>query len=163
MTRPTPWASDASSVSPDPPGARAQTPPRPIPSASGVSSVLPDPSKARAPDAAPPDQDKTADERHPYPRCDRRNDSHIAAGHGGDYSNHPGHCSPTSFTMQPYLFHCGVLPHSERGMGEINQCHYLLSPPTVNRTGSSVADPTPTTPTGLGNPPHEQPCCQAMP
>ena len=59
--------------------------------------------------------------------------------------------------------HCGVLPHSERGMGEINQCHYLLSPFTVNRTGSSVADPTPTTPTGLGNPPQEQPCCQAIP
>ena len=36
----------------------------------------------------------------------------------------------------------------------------MLSSPTVNRTGSSVIDSTPTTPTGLGNPPQEQPCCQ---
>jgi len=28
------------------------------------------------------------------------------------------------------------------------------------RTDCSMTDPTPTTPTGLGNPRQEQPCCQ---
>ena len=46
---PDPLVSGASSVSPDPPRARTQTPPRPTPLASGVSSVSPDPSRARAP------------------------------------------------------------------------------------------------------------------
>jgi len=63
--------------------------------------------------------------------------------------------------MQPYLFYFGVLPHSKREMGKVSQHHYLLSSPTVNRTSSSVIDPTPTTPTGLGNPTQEQPCCQS--
>jgi hypothetical protein len=171
LARP-PRGSDADIASPDPlglgrkvrlarpPEAQTQTPPRSIPSASGISYGSSDPSRARAPNAAPPDQDKASDSRRPYPRRDRHSDSHITAGHGGDYSNHPGHCSLTSFTMQPYLFYCGVLPHSKRGMEEINQCHYLLSSPTVNRTGNRVTDPTPTTPTGLGNPPQEQPYCQ---
>jgi len=119
--------------------------------------VSPDPSRARAPTPLRPIRARLPNARRPYPR---RSDSHIAAGHGGDYSNHPGHCSLTSSTIQPYLFHCGVLPHSKRGMGEINQRHYLLSSSTVNRTSSSITDPTPTTSTELGNPPQEQPCYQ---
>ena len=109
--------------------------------------------------ARSPSQYKASDARRPYPRRNRRSDSHIAAGHGGDYSNHPGHCSPTSFTMQPYLFYYGVPPHSKRGIGEVNQHHYLLSFPTVNMTDCVITGPTPMTPIGLGNPPpQEQPC-----
>jgi len=185
ITRPTPWASDADTdssdplglgrkfrlarpprgsdadtVSPDPPEARTQTLPRPTPSASGASSVSPDPSRARASNDASRDQGKASDARRPYPRRDRRSNFRITVGHGGDYSNHPGHYGLTSFTMQPYLFHYGVLPHSKRGMGKVNQRHCLLSSPTFNRTISSITDPTPMTPKGLGNPLQEQPCCQ---
>jgi len=60
----------------------------------------------------------------------------------------------------PYLFHCGVLPHSRKGMGEVNQHHYMRSFPTIDGMFSSAGNPTPTTPTGLGNPLQEQPCCQ---
>jgi len=110
------------------------------PLASGASSASPDPSRVRAPTPLRPSpQNKASSTRHPYPRRDRRSNSHIAAGHGGDYSNHPGHCSLTSCTMLPYLFHCGVLPHSERGMGEINQRHYWLSSPTI--TGQAAVSP----------------------
>ena len=59
--------------------------------------------------------------------------------------------------------HCGVLPHSRKGMGEVNQHHYLRSFPTVDRMCSSADDPTPATPTGLGNPLQEQPYCQPSP
>ena len=45
-------------------------------------------------------------------------------------------------------------------MGEVNQHHYLRSFPTIDRMCSSAGDPTPATPTGLGNPLQEQPCCQ---
>ena len=184
-TRPTPWASDADTVSSDPlglgrkfrlarpPEARTQIPSRPTPQrlgrrhclarplpASGASSVSPDPSRARASNDACPDQGKASDARRPYSRRDRRSNFRITAGHGGNYSNHPGHCGLTSFTMQPYLFYCGVLPHSKRGMGKVNQRHCLLSSPTFNRTISSITDPTPMTPTGLGNPLQEKPCCQ---
>jgi len=41
--------------------------------------------------------------------------------------------------MLPYLFHCGAPPHSKRGMGEINQCHYWLSSPTI--TGQTAVSP----------------------
>jgi len=82
------------------------------------------------------------------------------AGQGANCSNHPGHCGLTSVTIHPYPFHCSALPHSRKGMGEVNQLHYLRSFPTVNRTSSSIIDPTPTTPTGLGNPPQEQSCRQ---
>jgi len=128
------------------------------PLASGASSASPDPSRARVPMLPRPGphlRSKASNARRPYPRCDGRSDSHTTAGHGGDYSNHSGHCGLTSFTMQPYLFHCGVPPHSERGMGGINQRHYWLSSPTVTRTSCSITDPTPTTSTGLGDPPQE--------
>ena len=46
---PNPLASGASSVSPGPPGARTQTPPRPTPLASGASSISLEPSRAWAP------------------------------------------------------------------------------------------------------------------
>ena len=42
-------------------------------------------------------------------------------------------------------------------MREVNQHHYLLSSPTIDRMISSTAEPTPMTPTGLGNPPQKQP------
>jgi len=42
-------------------------------------------------------------------------------------------------------------------MGEVNQHHYLMSFPTVDAMFSSTGDPTPMTPTGLGNPPQRQP------
>jgi len=45
-------------------------------------------------------------------------------------------------------------------MGEVNQHYYLLSSPTVDKMISSTVDPTPMTPTGLGNPPQKQPYCQ---
>ena len=48
-------------------------------------------------------------------------------------------------TVRPYPFHCGVPPHSEKGMGEVNQHHYLLSSPTIDRMISSTTDPTPMT------------------
>ena len=124
------------------------------PLASGASSASSDPSRARAPTLLRPNpQNKASSTRRPYPRRDGRSDSHIAAGHGGDYSNHHGHCSLTSLTMLPYLFHCGVPTHSERGMGEINQRHYWLSSPTV--TGQAAVSPIrpPMTSTGLGDPP----------
>jgi hypothetical protein len=63
-------------------------------------------------------------------------------------------------TVRPYPFHCGVPPHSEKRMGEVNQHHYLLSSPTIDRMISSTTDPTPMTPTGLGNPLQKQPCWQ---
>jgi len=31
--------------------------------------------------------------------------------------------STTPVTMEPYLFHCGALPNSKRGMGKVNPCH----------------------------------------
>jgi len=100
--RPTPLASGASSVSLDPSRARATTPPRPTPLGLGREFRLARPllgSGANAASLDPPSQSKASDTRRPYPRHDRRSYSHIAAGHGGDYSNHPGHCSLTSFTM----------------------------------------------------------------
>ena len=65
--------------------------------------------------------------------------------------------------MHPYLSHCGLLPHSRKGMGEVSQHHYLRSFPTIDRMCSSAGDPTLTTPTGLGNPLQEQPYCQPSP
>jgi len=29
----------------------------------------------------------------------------------------------TPVTVEPYLFHCGALPYSKRGTGEVNPCH----------------------------------------
>jgi hypothetical protein len=98
-------ASDASSDSPDPSGSRTQVPSRPIPSGLRRRTPL-------------HQVNKTSTIRRPYPRSDKRDDSHTAAGQGADCSNHPGHCGLTSFTMQSYLFHCGVLPHSKKGAGE---------------------------------------------
>ena len=91
------------------------------PQGSGVSSVSPDPLEARAQNTASPDslglgrklrharsppglgrqidQGKASDARRPYPRRDRRSNFCVTAGHGGDYSNHPGHCGLTSFTV----------------------------------------------------------------
>ena len=83
-----------------------------------------------------------------------------AAGQGADCSNHPGHCGLTSVTIHPYPSHCSTLPHSRKGMGEVNQHHNLRSFPTVDRIRSSTGDPTPATPTGFGNPLQGQPCCQ---
>ena len=134
----TPWASDASSVSPDPSRARAPTSLRPIP-------------------------------RHGTRLPMHDTHTHDVTGAVTSISwqgmvvtipTTPASVALPLFTMQPHLFYCDVPPHSKRGMGEINQRHYLLSSPTVNRTSNSITDPTPTTPTGLGNPPQEQPCCQ---
>ena len=127
--RPTPLASDASSASLDPSGPQTRVPSRPTPLGLGRQRRF----------ARSPSQYKASDARRPYPRCDRRSDSHITAGRGGDYSNHPGHCSLTSFTMQPYLFYCGVLPHSERGMGEINQRTICCLLPLL--TGQAAVSP----------------------
>jgi len=146
-SRPTPWGSDADTASPDPLGL-------------GRKFRFARPLQGSGANAALPNQSKASSSRRPYPRSDRRSDTHIVAGHDGNYSNHPEHCNLTSFTVRPYLFYCGIPPHSKRGMGEVNQRHYLLSSLTVNMTGCSIADPTPTTPTGLGNPPQEQPYCQ---
>ena len=110
-------ASDASSDSPDPSGPRTQVPTRPTPQglgrkfrlarslrASDASSVSPDLSGLGR--RIPIHQDsKTLTTRRPYPRRDKRDDSHTAAGQGGNCSNHPGHCSLTSF-------HCVPLPLS---------------------------------------------------
>ena len=48
-------------------------------------------------------------------------------------------------------------------MGEVNQYHYLRSLPTIDSMCSSAGDPTPATPTGLGNTLHEQPYCRPSP
>ena len=61
-------------------------------------------------------------------------------------------CNLTSFTVVYYLT-------VKEEWGRLTSVT-LLSSPTVNRTSSSITDPTPTTPTGLGNPPQKQPCCQ---
>jgi len=61
------------------------------------------------------------------------------------------------FTVCPYLFHYGVLPHSRKGMGEVNQHHYLRSFPTIDGMISSTGDPTPMTSTELGKPPQKWP------
>jgi len=31
--------------------------------------------------------------------------------------------STTLVTVEPYLFHCGALPYSKRGLGKVNPCH----------------------------------------
>ena len=99
LTRPTPQglgrkfrlarphrASDASSDSPDPSGSRTSVPTRPTPS--GIGRRI------------PIHQDNEISTiRRPYPRSDKRDDSHTVAGQGADCSNHPGHCSLTSFTV----------------------------------------------------------------
>jgi hypothetical protein len=85
LARP-PRASDASSDSPNPSGSRTQVPSRPTPSRLGRRTPLHLGSK-------------TSTTRRPYPRRDRRDDSHTAAGQGVDCSNHPGHCSLTSFAV----------------------------------------------------------------
>jgi len=48
-------------------------------------------------------------------------------------------------------------------MGEVNQHHYLRSLPTIDSMCSSAGDPTPATPTGLGNTLQEQPYCRPSP
>ena len=48
-------------------------------------------------------------------------------------------------------------------MGEVNQHHYLRSLPTIDSMCSSAGDPTPVTPTGLGNTLQEQPYCRPSP
>ena len=105
--RPTPLASGASSASSDPCEPWTRAPPRPTPLGLGREFRLARPllgSGANAASLDPPSQSKASDTRRPYPRHDRRSDSHIAAGHGGDYSNHPGHCSLTSSTVTLPLF-----------------------------------------------------------
>ena len=79
-------ASDASSDSPDPSGPRTQAPSRPTPSRLGRRTPL---RLSR----------KTSTARRPYPWQDRRDGFHAAAGQGDNYSNHPGHCALTSFTV----------------------------------------------------------------
>jgi len=90
-SRPTPRGSDADTASPDPLGL-------------GRKFRLARPLQGSGTNAASPDKGKAFNARRPYPRHDRRSDSHIAAGHGGDYSNHPGHCSLTSSTVTLPLF-----------------------------------------------------------
>ena len=79
-------ASDASSDSPDPSGSRTQVPSRPTPSGLGRRIPI-------------HQVNKTSTIRRPCPRSDKRDDSHTIAGQGADCSNHPGHCSLTSFTV----------------------------------------------------------------
>ena len=51
----------------------------------------------------------------------------------------------TSSTMQPYLFHREVSPHSKRSMEVINLCHCWLSSPTItgHTAVSSIRPPRP--------------------
>jgi len=137
-----------------------QTPPCPTPLALGVSSVPPDPSRARAPTPLHP-------VRARLPTHGAR--THDVTGavtpipQQGMVETIPttldtatlplSLCSLTPFTM---VYRSTVKEEWER-LTSVT-VSYLFS--LLNRTGSNITEPTPTTPTGLGNPPQGQPCCQ---
>ena len=133
-----------------PPRARTQTL-CPTPSASDANSVSPDPSRARAPTPLYPVRTRLPTHGARTTTWQAQWLPYRSRAWWRLFQPPWSLCSLPSFTVQPYLFHCGAPPHSKRGMGEVNQHHYLLSSLTVNMTGCSIADPTPTTPTGLGN------------
>jgi len=164
--------SDTRSASPDPTRPRMQTPTRPIPSASGASSVSPDPlGLGRKPRLARPLQGLGTGRRS---TGSARLPTHGARTHDvtgtvtpipqqGRVATVPATLGTAALPLsivRPYPFHCGVPPHSEKGMGEVNQHHYSLSSPTIDRMISSTTDPTLMTPAGLGNPLQKQPCWQ---
>ena len=162
---------DASSDSPDPLGSRTQVPTRPTPQGlerkfrlartlrvSDASSDSPDPSGSW-----------TQAPFHPIPsRLGRRTPLHLGNKISPDMTDvtapitRQGKATTVSttpitvalplslYTLTPV--HCSTLPHSRKGMGEVNQYYCLRSFPTVDRICSSTGDPIPATPTGFGNP-----------
>ena len=143
-----------------PPRAQTQTPLRPTPWASGVSSVSPDPSWARAP--APLHPVRTRLPTHGARTPDVTGAVTPISQQGmvatipttlGTAALPLSLCDLTSF---PVVYRPTVKEEWER----LTSVIVKLSFPTVNMTDCSIADPTSTTPTGLGNPPREQPCCQ---
>jgi hypothetical protein len=139
-------ASDASSDSPDPSGPRTPVPTRPT--SQGLGRKL-----------------RFAQSR---PRLGRRTPLHLGNKTSPDMTDATApitrqgkamtvSTTPVTVALPLSLYtltpvHCSTLPHSRKGMGEVNQHHCLWSFPTVDRICSSAGDPTPATPTGFGNP-----------